>query len=74
MSNVIVTNSRDLVVVTGEEKFNVITEGIQGPPGASGVGGYDADIISPQVGDLLSFSSNKWINIRRVDVSDGGNF
>lgn len=82
--NVIVTSNNDTVVITGEQKinvvteqvqtFNVITEGIQGPPGPSGLGGYETEIVAPQSGDLITFSASKWVNIRRVDVSDGGNF
>jgi hypothetical protein len=31
-------------------------------------------ITDSQEGDLLTVSSNKWINIRRANVTDGGNF
>ena len=82
--SVIVTTNTDTVIVSGEDKFNVITdstpvfnvvtEGIQGPPGPSGFGGYITEVIDPETGDLMTFSSNKWINVRRTDVSDGGNF
>ena len=65
----------DTVVVSSSEAYNVISEGIQGPPGVSGIGGYESEILDPEVGDIITFSSdNKWINIRRTDVSDGGNF
>lgn len=74
--DIVITEADKLNIVTEQiQTFNVITEGIQGPPGASGIGGYDTDIKSPEAGDLITFSgTNKWVNIRRVDVSDGGNF
>jgi hypothetical protein len=31
-------------------------------------------ITEPQEGDLLTVASNKWINVRRTTVTDGGNF
>lgn len=72
--SVIVTTNTDTIVVTGEDKFNIITEGVQGPPGPSGFGGYVTEVVNPETGDLMTFSTNKWINVRRTDVSDGGNF
>lgn len=84
--SVIVTTVNDTVVVTGDNTYNVvtdttpsyniITEGIQGPPGPSGLGGYATGISTPIDGDLLSYSttSNAWVNVRREEVCDGGNF
>lgn len=84
--SVIVTTVNDTVVISGDNtysiitdttpSYNVITEGIQGPPGPSGLGGYSTDIFEPIDGDLLSFSTltNAWVNVRRGDVCDGGNF
>lgn len=68
-------------VVVDAAEFNVITEGIQGPAGPAGpageavIAGYYTEAITPlQSGDLLSFSGTKWVNVRRTEVSDGGNF
>ena len=78
-SNIIVnqvTSEESLITVetVNAEIFNVITEGLQGPPGPSGFGGYVTEVVNPETGDLMTFSTNKWINVRRTDVSDGGNF
>ena len=58
------------------EAFNIITEGIQGPPGASGIDGYPVSVVLPGDGDLLTFNANNsiWTNVNRTSVSDGGNF
>lgn len=71
---VIKTTELDTVVVNGSDTVSIITQGIQGPPGVSGIGGYEAEIVDPEAGDLITFSATKWINIKRVEVSDGGNF
>ena len=80
-SNIIVnqvTSEESLITVetVNAEIFNVITEGLQGPPGPSGIDGYVVSIALPEEGDLLTFNANNsiWINVRRTDVSDGGNF
>lgn len=49
-------------------------KGDQGDPGPSGVGGYVAVITNPQNGDVLAFSSNKWVNNPQANITDGGNF
>lgn len=71
---VIKTTELDTVVVNGSDIVNIISQGIQGPPGVSGIGGYETEIVDPEAGDLITFSATKWINIRRAEVSDGGNF
>ena len=50
-------------------------QGVQGPEGPNLIGGYTID-IAPSVasGDLLAFSSNKWVNTPQSNITDGGNF
>jgi hypothetical protein len=71
-----ITTNRSVidVQVPTSDAFNVITEGIQGPPGPSTFGGYVADVKDPQNGDVVTFKDSKWINVRRTEISDGGNF
>lgn len=80
-SNIIVnqvTSEESLITVetVNAEIFNVITEGLQGPPGPSGIDGYPVSVILPGDGDLLTFNANNsiWTNVNRTSVSDGGNF
>ena len=80
-SNIIVnqvTSEESLITVetVNAEIFNVITEGLQGPPGPSGIDGYPVSVILPGAGDLLTFNANNyiWTNVNRTSVSDGGNF
>lgn len=80
-SNIIVnqvTSEESLITVetVNAEIFNVITEGLQGPPGPSGIDGYVVSITLPEEGDLLTFNANNsiWTNVNRTSVSDGGNF
>lgn len=80
-SNIIVnqvTSEESLITVetVNAEIFNVITEGLQGPPGPSGIDGYVVSIALPEEGDLLTFNANNsiWTNVNRTSVSDGGNF
>lgn len=80
-SNIIVnqvTSEESLITVetVNAEIFNVITEGLQGPPGPSGIDGYPVSVILPGDGDLLTFNTNNsiWTNVNRTSVSDGGNF
>lgn len=72
-------NQDTLVQDQRPAEVTVVTEGIQGPPGVSGnnkIGDYLAEIESPQHGDLISFVSaeSKWKNVRRAEITDGGNF
>jgi len=65
------------IVVIEEQPAEIVSEGIQGPPGPSGnnlVGGYSVALINPQVGDLLSFAGDKFINKPAESLTDGGNF
>lgn len=80
-SNIIVnqvTSEESLITVetVNAEIFNVITEGLQGPPGPSSIDGYAVSIALPEEGDLLTFNANNsiWTNVNRTSVSDGGNF
>lgn len=48
-----------------------------GPAGqdATGLGGYPVAFSDLSHGDLLEFgSSNAWVNVRRHELTDGGNF
>jgi hypothetical protein len=38
------------------------------------LGGVEFDINSIQEGDLITIVNNKWVNVRRMTVTDGGNF
>ena len=57
------------------EKGDRGVQGVQGPAGPNLIGGYTID-IAPSVasGDLLAFSSNKWVNTPQSNITDGGNF
>lgn len=52
--------------------------GIQGPPGDLSTYTLtellDVDITTPQDGDTLIYSSNKFINRPKTELVDGGNF
>jgi hypothetical protein len=69
----------DTVVVTESGGVNVVSVGIQGPPGSSFgnfIGGYSVIVDNLINGDVLSFdtSGSKWKNKRAVELTDGGNF
>lgn len=52
----------------------VVTAGIQGPPGATSIGGKGFDVQNLQNFDLLVFLNGKWRNIPQITITDGGNF
>ena len=65
------------IVVTEEKAPEIISEAVQGPQGAPGnnlVGGYNVQLTNPQLGDVLSFGGDKFINRAAADLTDGGNF
>ena len=65
------------VTISAPPSFNIITEGIQGPPGpssATSLGGYALDLTNIQQGDHLEFSSSVWTAVRKKSLVDGGNF
>lgn len=65
------------IVVVEDKPAEIITEGIQGPPGPPGnnlVGGYSVALTNPRPGDLLSFQGDKFVNTPAASLTDGGNF
>ena len=74
---IIQTTEETTVVVIEDAPTEIISEGIQGPPGPPGnglVGGYSVDLVNPQPGDILSFSGQKFVNTPAPSLTDGGNF
>jgi hypothetical protein len=47
-------------------------QGASGP--ATSIGGLAIDTSDIGEGDLLTVSSQKWINVKRTNITDGGNF
>lgn len=45
-----------------------------GPAGPNAIGGFTFDLNSLQTGDHLEFSVNKWVNVAKTTLADGGNF
>jgi hypothetical protein len=65
------------VVITEEQPAEIISEGIQGPPGPamSTIGGLGIELTNPTPGDLLALgNANKWTNVPKIEITDGGNF
>ena len=63
------------VVVTEEQPAEIISEGVQGPPGPTTIGGLAIQITNPTPGDLLALgNANKWTNVPKTEITDGGNF
>lgn len=63
------------VVVTEEQPAEIISEGVQGPPGPATIGGLAIQITNPTPGDLLALgNANKWTNVPKTEITDGGNF
>mgnify|MGYP003325151936 CR=1 FL=1 len=57
----------------------VLEIGIQGPQGAPGeslIGGYFVSVSNLSNDDLIKFDSatQKWVNVKKDDVLNGGNF
>lgn len=78
MDNVVVLDDHvDVVITEAAAPVEIITVGVQGPPGPVGgalIGGYSTEVSGISAGDLLAFSGARWVNVKRTDVSDGGNF
>lgn len=55
-------------------KVSIARTGGQGADNSSLGGLQVAPITDPQDGDLLSLSGETWVNVRRVTITDGGNF
>ena len=54
-----------------------IPKGAKGDTGDSGpnaIGGFDVEVSTPENGDVLAFSSNRWVNSPQSNLTDGGNF
>lgn len=67
--------SDSIVIVTEEQPFKIISEGIQGPPGPASIGGLAIALANPAPGDMLTLGAdNKWTNVPKTEITDGGNF
>lgn len=69
----------ETVLITESGGVDVVSVGIQGPPGSSFgnfIGGYSVIVSDLINGDVLSFdaSGSEWKNKRAVELTDGGNF
>lgn len=74
---IIQTPEETTVVVLDEQPAEIISEGVMGPPGPPGnnlIGGYSVALVNPQLGDLLSFGGDKFVNTPAASLTDGGNF
>lgn len=58
------------------EIITVGTQGPEGPPGESLIGGYFVTVTDIANNDLIRFDTaqQKWINIKQSEVLNGGNF
>jgi hypothetical protein len=78
-ASVIVTESESLILSTEEtvDLITVFTQGPQGPQGPAGenfIGGLPIEMSNILDGDLITVLENKWVNVKRETISDGGNF
>lgn len=65
------------IVLVQETATEIVSEGIQGPPGPPGnnlVGGYNVTLANLQPGDTLTFAGDKFVNTPVTSLTDGGNF
>ena len=65
------------IVVVEDKATEIISEGIQGPPGPPGnnyLGGFQVAVSSPRQGDVISFANGQFINQPAASLTDGGNF
>lgn len=49
-------------------EYDVVTEGIQGPPGPTEFGGFGTDINDPKAGEYIGFTGQKWVNKAPVAI------
>lgn len=57
------------------QPVQVLTEGIQGPPGGTLICGLGVAPGNPSPGDLLVVSPDyQWVNVPQAQITDGGNF
>lgn len=73
---IVVQNDVTEIIVV-DDQTEIIVEGIQGPPGPAGdglVGPYQVLLTNLQVGDVLTFGGDKFINTPAPTLTDGGNF
>jgi len=86
MSNINVTSKNDTIkldvkpitqkleVNKVEYSISLARTGGQGATGGMVIGGLP--IITDEIGegDLLTVNSQRWINVKRTNITDGGNF
>lgn len=67
-----------IIVVTEQSPPSVIvSEGRQGPPGPPGeslIAGKFVQVQQLSAQDMLEFNGNVWVNVPKIEVTDGGNF
>lgn len=56
-----------------EYKVSLSRTGGQGAANNT-LGGIPVEVLDAENGDLLTIDSNKWVNVRRTTITDGGNF
>ena len=80
----VVTNGNDYKVNVDSVDHKVEVKKVEykvslsrtGGQGASNndIGGLPISVSGVEEGDLLTVSSNQWVNTRRTNITDGGNF
>lgn len=63
-----------LAVNKVEYKVSIAKIGGQGADNSTLGGLQVAPVTDPEDGDLLSLSGDTWVNVKRVTITDGGNF
>jgi hypothetical protein len=63
-----------LNVTKVEYAVSLARTGGQGSPGGTTIGGLPIAIEDISEGDLLTVNSQRWINVKRTNITDGGNF
>jgi hypothetical protein len=69
------SNSLKLDVKKVEYSVSLSRTGGQGAPGnTNAIGDIPVVLSSVGEGDLLTVNNQKWVNVKRTNVTDGGNF
>jgi hypothetical protein len=67
------STSNKLEVKKVEYAISLARTGGQGADNKT-LGGLTVELSEAQSGDLITIQDNKWVNVRRDNVTDGGNF